>query len=153
MVILRMLIGACLVLSGSVVSAQSIAGVQGRTTAEREVRAAEDQMHKAYVAGDKEAFRNMYTDDSTFTYNSGLTVDRETRVKGLYAFKDLNDEILSITMAGSDVALVRCISKYSNATQPGTTHLTILRVWHKRNGKWQVLAFQSTVVRQASGAR
>jgi len=132
-----------LLTGSSTVPAQQITGVSGQTPIEREVRAAEGQMHKAYVAGDQALFRSLYAEDSTFTYSSGITVGREERVKGLRAFKDLRDEIVSIKVLG-DVALVRCISRYSNATAAGETQITILRVWRKQNGKWQVVVFQST---------
>jgi ketosteroid isomerase-like protein len=145
MLTLRTFVAVSAMLLSSSAFAQSITGVQGQTPAEREVRAAEDQMHKAYVAGDKELFRSLYTDDSTFTYSRGETVSRDERVRRLGAFKDLRDEIASIKVVG-DVALVRCISRYSNQTQPGETQITILRVWQQRAGKWQVLAFQSTPV-------
>ena len=121
----------------------SISGERGRTAAEQEVRAAEELMHKAYVAGDAKAFRGLYTDDSTFTYSSGSTVGPDERAKSVRAFPDLKDEIVSIKVLG-DLALVRCISEYSNTKGTAKDRITVLRVWQKRGGKWQVVAFQAT---------
>jgi uncharacterized protein (TIGR02246 family) len=130
--------------------AQEITGYAGNTPAEREVRAAEERMHQAYVAGDAKAFRSLYADDSTFTYSTGRTVGPDERVKDLRAFKNLRDEIVSIKMIGTDVALVRCISQYANATTPGESRITILRVWQKRDGQWKVIAFQGTPLTAAA---
>lgn len=133
----------------------SITGVAGQSAAEKEVRAAEEQMHEAYVTGNVPLFASLYAEDSTFTYSSGATVSGKERTNALKeqadagAFKDLRDEIVSIRVL-RDVALVRCISRYTNITTPGESHLNILRVWHKRDGKWQVVAFQSTAVRPPS---
>lgn len=126
--------------------AEQLTGVQGQSPSEREVRAAEEQMHKAYATGDRTLFASLYADDSTFTYSRGETVGREERVTRFSEpFKNLRDEIVSIKVLG-DVALVRCLSRYSNTTRPGDTELTILRVWQKRQGKWVVVAFQSTPI-------
>jgi uncharacterized protein (TIGR02246 family) len=128
-------------------SAQQIAGVTGNTAAEKEVRAAEEQMHNAYVSGDHKLFRNLFADDSTFTASNGTTIGPDRRVKGLRAYKDLQDEVVSIKVLG-DVALVRTISRYASAEGKERAHLTILRVWHKRDGRWQVVAYQATSVQQ-----
>ncbi|MGE0462501.1 MAG: nuclear transport factor 2 family protein [Vicinamibacterales bacterium] len=134
--------------------AQSITGAAGQTPAEREVRAAEEQMHKAYASGDVALFTSLYAADGTFTYSRGATVTSQQRIKDFATqakerrFTDLRDEIVSITVLG-DVALVRCISRYSNPGGAPDSHLTILRVWHRRGGRWQVVAFQSTAVRAA----
>lgn len=134
--------------------AQSINGAAGQTPAEREVRAAEEQMHRAYVSGDVPLFSSLYAADGTFTHSRGTTVTSQQRIADFAAqakekrFTDLRDEIVSITVLG-DVALVRCISRYSNPGGAPPSHLTILRVWHKRGGRWQVVAFQSTAVRAA----
>jgi uncharacterized protein (TIGR02246 family) len=142
-------IAAAVSMSGSAVAGQ-VTGVQGQTPTEREVRAAEEQMHKAYATGDKALFSSLYADDSTFTYSRGETVGRDERVKRFSEpFKNLRDEIVSIKVLG-DIALVRCLSKYSNATTTGDTEITILRVWQKRQGKWVVVAFQSTPVTRAT---
>lgn len=130
----------------------SITGAAGSTALEREVRAVEEQMHKAYASGDVSLFASLYADDSTFTYNRGVTVTGKQRTADFATqakegrFKDLRDEIVSITVLG-DVALVRCVSRYSNPAPAPESHLNILRVWHKRGGRWQVVAFQSTAMR------
>jgi uncharacterized protein (TIGR02246 family) len=149
-------VAAVLLMASSAAQAQvsrGISGATGRTALEREVRAAEEQMHRAYVTGDVQVFASLYADDSTFTYNSGVTVTGKQRIEDFKkqaaagGFKDLRDEIVSITTLGDAVALVRCTSRYSTQSRSGEAHLNILRVWHKRNGRWQVVAFQSTAVR------
>jgi uncharacterized protein (TIGR02246 family) len=159
---LRSVATATLILAWmSIVNGQSgsrITGTTGQTVSEKEVRTAEEQMHRAYVTGDVALFSSLYSEDATFTYNSGQTVGAKERVARFAeqaksgAFKDLRDDIVSIATIG-DVALVRCVSRYSSASGSGESHLTILRVWHKRNGRWQVVAFQSTAVRPEGAAQ
>lgn len=138
-------------------SAARFAGVAGQTAAEREVRAAEEQMHQAYVTGDVALFSSLYAEDGTFTYNSGETVSAKERAVRFVeqartgSFGDLRDEIVSIKVL-RDVALVRCTSRYRSRTGAADTHLNILRVWQKRAGRWQVVAYQSTAVRPAQTA-
>jgi uncharacterized protein (TIGR02246 family) len=147
-------------LAAAAQSGPSITGVAGATPAAREVRAAEERMHQAYVTGDVALFASLYAEDSTFTYNNGRTVTGRERVEAFKkqaatpgAFKDLRDEIVSITMLSDTIALVRCTSRYTLVSQPGVTaHLNILRVWQKRGGRWQVVAFQSTAVREPTVA-
>lgn len=128
-----------------------ITGATGQTAAEKEVRAAEEQMHNAYVTGDVPLFGRLYADGATFTYNSGRTVLKQARLDDFAtqakakAFRDLRDEIVSITVMG-DVALARCTSRYSSLDTGKEVQLNILRVWHRVGGRWQVAAFQSTAV-------
>jgi uncharacterized protein (TIGR02246 family) len=113
--------------------------------AEREIRAVEQQMHDAYVRHDVPLFASLYADDSTFTYSTGRTVGKNERVAGFTAqFSDLKDDLQRVRVYG-DVAIVNDRSDYTNASKQHVA-IQITRVWMKRGGKWQVVAFQSTPI-------
>jgi uncharacterized protein (TIGR02246 family) len=118
--------------------------------AEREIRSAEQQMHDAYVKHDVPLFASLYADDATFTYNTGEVVNKAERVKRFTApFADLSDKLQSIRIYG-DLAIVNDRSDYS-ASNKEHIAIQITRVWLKRNGKWQVVSFQSTLIKNANG--
>lgn len=118
-------------------------------SAEREIRTVEQQMHDAYVKHDVSLFASLYADDATFTYNSGEVVSKEERVKRFTApFSDLSDKLQSIRIYG-DLAIVNDRSDYSASTKEHIA-IQITRVWLKRNGKWQVVSFQSTRIAAAN---
>lgn len=112
--------------------------------AEREIRAAEQSMHEAYVKGDRTRFRALYADDATFTYSSGRTVGVDERVRGLGAFPDLRDSVAGVRIYGGATAIVTMQSEYADSGRP--VRLQIIRVWVKQGTAWKVAAFQSTPV-------
>jgi uncharacterized protein (TIGR02246 family) len=123
-----------------------------QTAAEREIRSAEEQMHAAYVRGDKKLFRNMYADDSTFTYWTGQTVGPDERVSDLRAYPDLRDTVQRIRIYG-DVAIVTLRSEYADPPRQGNAHRQFTRVWVKTRRMWRVVLFQSTAIQDQSTTR
>jgi uncharacterized protein (TIGR02246 family) len=114
--------------------------------AEKEIRAVEQQMHDAYAKGDQRLFASLYADDATFTYSGGKTVGKDERVKALTApFKNLKDEIQNVRVWGG-TAVVNDRTDYDAQATGQHVALQVLRVWLKRDGKWQVVAFQSTPI-------
>jgi uncharacterized protein (TIGR02246 family) len=115
--------------------------------AEREVRAAEQQMHEAYVKHDVVSFAKLYAEDATFTYSTGRVVGKVERVKDFtYPFTDLKDDLQNVRIYG-DIAIVNDRSDYTANNSPEHVAIQITRVWRKQPGGWQVVAFQSTPVR------
>jgi uncharacterized protein (TIGR02246 family) len=141
---------SCLWLSTAV----AVVGLSGsvwlwaaESPAEKEVRAAEQQMHDAYVKHDVALFAKLYAEESTFTYASGQVVGKAERVKGFtYPFTDLKDEIQKVRVYG-DFAIVNDRSDYTAHNTPDHVAIQITRVWRKQGGAWRVVAFQSTPIR------
>jgi len=123
-----------------------------QNAAEREIRSAEEQMHAAYVRGDKKLFRSLYTDDSTFTYFNGMTVGPDERVSDLRAYPDLRDTVQRIRIFG-DAAVVTMQSEFADQPRSADARRQISRVWIKRSGTWRVVSFQSTSIVDHSNTR
>jgi uncharacterized protein (TIGR02246 family) len=115
--------------------------------AEREVRAAEQQMHDAYVKHDVALFAKLYTEDATFTYSTGKVVGKAERVKDFtYPFTDLKDDLQKVRIYG-EFAIVNDRSDYTAHSSPDHVAIQITRVWRKGPSGWRVVAFQSTPIR------
>lgn len=110
-------------------------------------------MHRAYVDHDTALFASLYADDATFTYSRGELVGKDERVKRFNApFVGLQDMVQKIRIY-DDVAIVNALSTYPNAARTRIVAIQITRVWQKRNGRWQVVAFQSTPTQVPESAR
>jgi ketosteroid isomerase-like protein len=128
----------------------------------REVQELEDQFARAVVRGDRVFFKRVLADGSTHTNHSGVFKTKEqwlaeaksgdqaatkapaTRYEGL----DVDD--LAIRVYG-DTAVVtgRTTPRGWNAKgEPITGQYRFLRVWVRRQGQWQAVAFQGTRIAQ-----
>jgi ketosteroid isomerase-like protein len=127
--------------------------------AEREVRELEAQLSRAVVAGDRGLFDRVLAGDFTHTSHSGQFKTRaewmaEDKVdsrqgkpqagKATYEAFDVDD--LAVRIYG-ETAVVTGRSTPKGRTAKGEPirgQYRFLRVWVKRGGSWQVVAFQGT---------
>ena len=127
--------------------------------AEREIRELEAQLSRAVVAGDRGLFDRVLASDFTHTSHSGQFKTRaewmaEDKVdsrqgkpqagKTTYESFDVDD--LAVRIYG-ETAVVTGRSSPKGRTAKGEPirgQYRYLRVWVKRGGTWQVVAFQGT---------
>lgn len=124
------------------------------STAEREIRALEAAVSRAVVQADREFFEKHLADDFTHTSHSGRFVNRVQWLEGikpgrsLYKSYDVEDLVVRI-YRDTAVATGRSAPTGTNSRgEPITGKYRFTRVWVKREGKWQVVAFQGTRIDQ-----
>jgi ketosteroid isomerase-like protein len=127
--------------------------------AEREIRQLEAQISRAVVAGDRAFYERVFAEDFTHTSHSGKFKtraewmaenkfeDRQGKPdagKTVYEAFEVDD--LAVRIYG-DTAVVTGRSAPKGRTakrEPMRGQYRFLRVWVKRAGTWQVVAFQGT---------
>src|SRR6516225_3518213 len=150
-----------ILLAGMAAVALGSMKIEGRQDlgAEREIRELEAQISRAVVAGDRALFDRVLASDFTHTSHSGQVKTRaewmaEDKVdsrqgkpqagKTTYEAFDVDD--LAVRIYG-DTAVVTGRSTPKGRTAKGEPirgQYRFRRVWVKRGGSWQVVAFQGT---------
>jgi ketosteroid isomerase-like protein len=127
--------------------------------AEREIHELEAQLSRAIVAGDRGLFDRLLASDFTHTSHSGQFKTRaewmaEDKVdsrqgkpqvgKTTYEAFDVDD--LAVRIYGETAVVTgRSTPKGRNAKgEPMRGRYRFLRVWVRRDGSWQVVAFEGT---------
>ena len=110
----------------------------------------EDRLNKAIVNGDVATFERLFADDFTHTSQDGTFRTRAEWLKGRvqgktnYVSYDVDDR--QIRIYGETAVVTEC-AKPSWRESDGSLasgKFRLLRVWVKRAGRWQAVAFQST---------
>jgi ketosteroid isomerase-like protein len=132
-------------------------------SAEREIRDLESQLSRAVVEGDRAFYERVLADDFTHTSHSGQFKTRDQWMaenkfenrqgkpepgKTYYEAFDVDD--LAVRIYG-DTAVVTGRSTPQGRTAKGEPirgRYRFLRVWVKRGGRWQVVAFEGTRIAQ-----
>ena len=150
-----------ILIAGIAATALVSAKIEGRPDlgAEREIRDLEARLSRAVVAGDRGLFDRVLASDFTHTSHSGQFKTRaewmaEDKVdsrqgkpqagKTTYEAFDVDD--LAVRIYG-ETAVVTGRSSPKGRTAKGEPirgQYRFLRVWVKRGGSWQVVAFQGT---------
>lgn len=111
---------------------------------EQVVRDLEAQLNGAYVRQDVSVLERLLANDGRFTTTDGRTVDKPNRVAALSRkFPDMSNDVRSVVVLGH-VAVVNAVTSYT-AGSGARSSSTVLRIWHKQNESWRVIAFQATV--------
>jgi ketosteroid isomerase-like protein len=130
---------------------------EGGSRDEQEVRGLEEQLAKAVVRGDREFFDRNLADDFTHTSHTGAFKTRaqwmaESKFSdarqepGATRYDAFEVDQLAVRVYG-DTAVVTGRSTPKGTTAKGgpiTGQFRFLRVWVKRQGRWQAVAFQGT---------
>jgi ketosteroid isomerase-like protein len=126
--------------------------------AEREIRELETQLSRAVVQGDRAFFERVLAADFTHTSHTGKFKTRaewmaenkfassEERKSGKTSYIVFDVDDLAVRTYG-EMAVVtgRSTPKGRNSKgEPIRGQYRFLRVWVKRQGQWQVVAFQGT---------
>jgi len=123
--------------------------------AEREIRQLEDRLDEAVVKGDLEFFDRTFADDFTHTNHLGvfrtkaqwMANHRDEDAKAVKSpYDSFRSEDLAVRICGPTAVVTgRSIPTGRDAKgQPIRGEYRFLRVWARREGRWQVVAFQST---------
>ncbi len=121
-----------------------------REAVEREIRALEAAMDEAIVKADLEAFDRLLADDFTHTNQSGKFRTKAqwlaNHKPGKSSYDAFPVDDLAVRVYG-DTAVVtgRSTPKGRDSKgRPIAGQFLFLRVWAKRDGRWQAVVFQGT---------
>lgn len=150
---------ALLTVSAAAVAQQVPANPHGEARAERDARATieklEAQLNAAVVKGDLEFFDQIFAEDFTHTSHAGVfrtkaqwmaNHRREAGKPAPSPYDAFDVDELSVRVYG-DTAVVTGRSTPKGRDSKGEAingRYRFTRVWVKRSGKWQVVAFQGT---------
>jgi ketosteroid isomerase-like protein len=123
----------------------------------QEVRELEEQLAKAVIRGDREFFERNLADDFTHTSHTG-TFKTKAQWMAESKFSDTRqtpgatrydafevDELAVRVYSETAVVTGRSTPKGTTAKgEPITGQFRFLRVWVKRQGRWQAVAFEGT---------
>jgi hypothetical protein len=127
--------------------------------AEREIRELEAQLSRAVVVGDRAFFERVLAADFTHTSHSGKFKTRgewmaENKFEnrqgkpqpGKTTYEAFEVDDLAVRIYGETAVVTgRSTPKGQNAKgEPIRGHYRFLRVWVKRGGLWQAVAFEGT---------
>jgi ketosteroid isomerase-like protein len=122
----------------------------------------EEQLARAVVRGDRSFFERVLADDFTHTSHSGVfktraqwlaeakASDQAEAKAAATRYEAMEVDDLAVRVYG-DTAVVtgRTTPKGQTAKgQPMTGQYRFLRVWVRRDGRWQAVAFQGTRIAQ-----
>lgn len=118
-------------------------------TAEQEVRQVEDQRADAYVRGDPAILERVIADDCTYVHANGKV---ETKAEVIAGFKKKDrdyqsierDEVLVRVFGGAGVVTGRNTIKAIYQGKEYVVQNRFVRVYAKRDGRWQLVAHQAT---------
>lgn len=107
----------------------------------------------AVPRGDKQVFDNFFADDVIYTRSAGVTVNKAGIIKNI-GVRAANEPAATFAADGitvhpyDDMAVVnfRLVMHNQNNGKPETAYYRNTGTFLKRNGKWQVVAWQSTKV-------
>jgi ketosteroid isomerase-like protein len=131
-------------------------------TDEREIRELEAQFGRAVVTGDRAFYERVLAEDFTHTSHTGVFktraefmaenkfVEKKDFQSGRTRYDAYDVDDLAIRIYG-DTAIVtgRTSPKGQNAQgRPISGQYRYLRVWVKRQGRWQAVAFEGTRIAQ-----
>jgi ketosteroid isomerase-like protein len=125
------------------------ADAQSKRDAE-EVARLDREVGDALTRADAKRLRELVAEDFVATNPQGRTMTREEAIAVVtapdYRPDFIVNEILDVRIFG-DVALVRALGKARGRIQGQevSAQFTYLRVWARRNGKWQAVAAQATM--------
>lgn len=118
---------------------------------EAAVGKAVEQMRLLMINPDKAKLEAMATDQLTYGHSGGKLEDKAAFVEALVSGASdfisitLTDQIITII---DNTALVRhnLSADTKNDGKPGQAHLSVLLVWIKQKGNWQLLARQAVKI-------
>jgi ketosteroid isomerase-like protein len=125
--------------------------VQTAAEVEREVLKADEGRVKALVANDVDALEQLLGDDLTYVHSNGMVDTKASYLDGLrsgrsrYLTMDMSD--IAVRSLG-DTALIN--ARFSARVKVGDNEVNpiarVLIVYAKRDGRWQMVAWESTSI-------
>jgi len=142
-----------LILTAVLAALSSVAFAQTPAAAvEKEIRDIEEQLRTAAVKGDGAAFDRLLADDYTSTNMSGLTRSKSEIIadakSGAQKTESVSLENVKVRTYGDTAVLTADrTTKSTLRGQDNSGRQRQIRVYVKRNGRWQAVAMQSTAIR------
>lgn len=135
-----------IILLMAVLSAGKIAVAQSKQVAE--VAAAVEQLRQAMISGDSLQLTAIVAEDLTYGHSGGKIEDKPAFI---HSFVTGHSDFVTIELSDQKIRVYEntgVVTHTLNATNndngvPGTVTLSILTVWHKNKGKWQLIARQA----------
>jgi uncharacterized protein (TIGR02246 family) len=126
--------------------------VQTAADIEREVREADDERVRALLANDLPALDEILADDLTYVHSNGMLDTKQSYLESLrsgntrYLTMDMSD--VSVRALGEDTAVIN--AKFDARVLARGTEVNprprVLIVYARRDGRWQMTAWQSTPI-------
>ena len=117
-----------------------------------EILALENRRYKAMVAADRATLEELFADDLIYTHSNAVIDTKKSYIDGIiggrwaYAAVERPEEKIDVF---GDCARVTGHVRLTLKNADGTTrsvNARFLNLWLKRNGKWQLAAWQSTPI-------
>jgi ketosteroid isomerase-like protein len=126
--------------------------VQTAAQVEQEVQAADAERVRALLANDIAALEALLGDDLAYVHSNGMLDTKASYIDSLrsgvsrYLTMDMSD--VSVRALGEDVAVIN--AKFNARVQVRGGEVNpkprVLIVYARRNGRWQMVAWQSTPI-------
>ncbi|HWL62255.1 MAG TPA: nuclear transport factor 2 family protein [Steroidobacteraceae bacterium] len=127
----------------------AISPAYAQSADEAAVTKANETLSKAIVAADKAALEKITWPELTYGHSAGKVENQREFVDALVTkqsvIKSIENVKLASTLAG-DVAVTRGTATFMVGGANGAVtkaDLTLVLVWHKRNGEWRLVARQA----------
>ena len=125
--------------------------VQTSTEIEREVMAADDARVKALLAADYDAAEKLFADELTYVHSNGSLDTKQSYMQGLRAgnsrYAEMNMFDMSVRAYGETAVLSGKFTAkviIGGGAREANLLSRVLMVWTKRDGAWQLVAWEST---------
>ena len=121
-------------------------------TTPQDIRALEDRRYKAMVSADRPVLEELLADDLIYTHSNAVIDSKQSYIDGIlggkWAYAAAERPVENIDVFGDCARVtghVRLTLKNADGTTRGVNG-RFLNLWLKRNGKWQLAAWQSTPI-------
>ena len=115
-------------------------------TTRDEVMRAEESLRQASMKGDKTAYASLLADEFTWTFIDGRVIDKKQRIDSLPARGiDVTSKEVRVQQY-ENTAVVVGRAELIMGGRPITERF--VRIWVKRDGRWQLVLFQATQIAQ-----
>lgn len=108
----------------------------------------------AIIAKDVAAMDRLACDELVYTHAGGAVDDKPTFLRhitdGALTFVTIDHDDIAVRVHGS-TAVLTCalhLTTIDRAAQPGELHFRTTHVWSEKDGRWRLLANQSTHIPQ-----
>ncbi|HYO84225.1 MAG TPA: nuclear transport factor 2 family protein [Bryobacteraceae bacterium] len=122
---------------------------------EDEVKSAEREWASAVVKKDTAALGRVLADDLAYTHSDGRLDTKaayiESLTTGRQSYDAAEHQAIDVRSLGSDIAVVRAKLRMvaTSGGKPATPgNFSVLRVYRKKGGQWQMVAHQSARLAQ-----
>lgn len=124
-------------------------GVAQNTKVEQEIKKLEREWFDAYVRGDRAAFDRIVADDVVITYGNGSVGNKSQAIAEIKAPADssysLTSDDIQVRVYGETAIVTGRVTEKGTFNGRGlNSQSRYTDVWVRRNGRWQVVAAQST---------